>query len=328
MLSTHRLLLLALVAPFALVACGGGGGDDDDDPVIPEGTHHGYVVSKTSVLAVAPNQPNDPGFGLDLGSKTSSEPDGKIDNNLGFALAIISDLDEEGSLNVDTTLATAINEGSVIMLVDFQSKDFANSNAGFSTKFGINPNPPACSSDMTCGHHLMGGASFEVATDSPRDALVTGKLENGTFDGKGKLSLQITIGSTDPILIPLVRARVKVTSVSETSLKALVAGLISAEDFRTHVGGALQVSLGELQASVCTDPTSPPGCGCVGLAGELLKLLDSSPSDCQVSIDEILAFPGTAAFTSPDGCSKDTCSAADAISVGLNIEAVAATFPM
>jgi hypothetical protein len=328
MLLTPRLLLLALAAPLALVACGGGG-DDDEEIIIPEGTHHGYVVSKVSVVPAPPAQASDPGYGLDLGGRTSSNLDGRIDNNLGLALAIISGLDE--ALDVNATLDTAIKEGSVILLVDFQSKDFVNSNAGFSTKFGTNPNPPACSSatDMTCGGHLMGGASFQIAQGSPGNALVTGKLQNGVFDGgPGNLSLQITIGSTTPILIPLVRARVKVTSVSETSLKALVGGLITAADFRTNVGGALEVSLGELLASVCTDRDNPPGCGCIGLAGELIQLLDVNPSNCQVSVDEILAFPGTSAFTSPDVCSMDSCSAADAISVGLNIEAVAATFPM
>ena len=42
MLSTRRLLLVALAAPLTLVACGGGG--DDDEIVVPEGTHRGYAL--------------------------------------------------------------------------------------------------------------------------------------------------------------------------------------------------------------------------------------------------------------------------------------------
>jgi len=138
--SLRSLLLVALAAPLTLVACGGG--DDDDGPVTPEGTHHGYVVSKVAVVPASPHTPTDPGYGLDLGGKTSSELDGRIDNNLGFALTVLSGLNE--ALDVQVTLDTAVKEGGVILLVDFQSKDFANSNAGFGLKFGSDPNPAAC----------------------------------------------------------------------------------------------------------------------------------------------------------------------------------------
>jgi hypothetical protein len=330
MLSTYRLLLLALAAPLALVACGGG--DDDDEIIIPEGTHHGYVVSKVAVVPEPPHQASDPGYGLDLGSKTSANLDGRIDNNLGFALTILSGLNE--ALNVQATLDTAINEGGVILLADVQTKDFVNSNAGFGLKFGASPNPAPCNSDMTmCGLHLKGGASFQVAANSPNNALLGGKLANGAFEGgPGQLTLQITIGSTTPILLPLVRSRARVTSVSQTGLKALIGGMITAADLKTHVGGALELSVAGLLAGACTelDPPQPPKCGCVDLADTLMMLLDGdngTAKDCKISADEIIAFPATATFLSPDSCSMETCSAADAISVGLNIEAVAATFP-
>jgi hypothetical protein len=326
--SLRTLLLVALAAPLTLVACGGG--DDDDGPVTPEGTHHGYVVSKVAVVPASPHTPTDPGYGLDLGGKTSSELDGRIDNNLGFALTVLSGLNE--ALDVQATLDTAVNEGGVILLVDFQSKDFANSNAGFGLKFGSEPNPAACNPDLTCGHHLMGGASFKVASNSPNNALLGGKLVSGVFDGgPGQVSLQITIGSTTPILLPLIQARVKVTSVSDTGLKALVGGLITAADLKTHVGEALALSIKTLLQDSCTDLANPPGCGCTGLAMTIMGLLDGdtgTAKDCQISADEILANPATAAYTRPDVCSMSTCSAPDAVSVGLNIEAVKATFPM
>jgi hypothetical protein len=186
---------------------------------------------------------------------------------------------------------------------------------------------------MNCGLHLKGGASFQVATNSPSNALLGGKLANGAFDGgPGAISLQITIGNTTPIVLPLVRARVKVTSVSETSLKALVGGLITAEDLRIHVGGPLALSVASLVQDGCTDLASPPGCGCSGLAKTVMDLIDGdipgTTKDCMISGEEILANPATASYTTPDGCSMATCTAADAVSVALNIEAVAATFPL
>src|SRR6185503_5490727 len=201
MLSTHRLLIIALAAPLTLVACGGG---DDDGTVTPEGTHHGYVVSKASVIPVTPHMPTDPGYGLDLGSKTSAELDGRIDNQLGMALTILSSFSAD--LDVQGTVDEAISHGNIILLLDFQSKDFSNSNAGFTVKFGTSPTPPACTdaNDMTCGHHLTGTASFQVASNSPSNTLLAGKLTNGGFQGgPGDISLQIAIGTTDPILLPL-----------------------------------------------------------------------------------------------------------------------------
>jgi hypothetical protein len=329
MLPIRSLQIAALAVALILAACGGG--DDDDSMVTPEGTHHQYVVSKATAFPPAPTAPNSIGFGLDLGGKTSATLDGRIDNSLGKALQTLAGVD--AALDGQATLDAAINLGSVILLVDFQSKDFQNSNAGFAIKFGANPNPPACSSasDTTCGHHLMGGASFQLASNSPTGD-VTGKLANGVFDGgPGDLALQITIGSTTPILLPLVRARVKITSVSDTSLKALVAGLITAENLQKNVGGALETAVAALIAGACTATNSPPGCGCTGLAATVMTILDGdtgTAKDCKITGDEILANPATASDLKPDVCSMDTCSAPDAISVGMNIEAVAATFPM
>lgn len=329
MLPIRSLPVIALAVPLMLAACGGGD-DDDTGNVTPEGTHHQYVVSKATVIPAGSTSPASPGYGLDLGSKTSSNLDGRIDNNLATGLQILAGVND--ALNAQTTLNAAVAQGSVILLVDFQSKDFMNSNAGFAIKFGASPNPPACTdaNDMTCGHHLMGGASFQLATNSPSGD-VTGKLVNGVFDGgPGELSLEITIGSTTPILLPLVRARVKITSVSDTSLKAVVAGLITEADLQTNVGGALETAIAALIGGACTETNNPPGCGCSGLAATVMGLLDGDTGttrDCKITGAEILANPATATNTKPDICSMATCSAPDAISIGMNIEAVAATFP-
>lgn len=330
MLQIRSLLLAALVVPLVLVACGGGD-DDDEEIVVPEGTHHGYVVSKATVVPAPPHGPTDSGYGLDLGSKTSSKLDQRIDNNLGSALQILAGVN--AALDAQATLDTAVDQGGIILLVDFQSKDFTTSNAGFSVKFGTTPNPPACNGSV-CGQHLMGGASFQLASNSP-SGVVTGKLTNGAFKGgPGDLSLQITIGSTNPILLPLVHARVEVTSVSETSLKALVGGLITVQDLNTNVGGALEGTVAALLEQDCTalDPPYVAGCGCTSEVSMFIVTfldgdIDGHP-DCKITGAEILANPATISSTTPDGCSKDTCTAADAISIGLNIEAVAATFPM
>jgi hypothetical protein len=217
MLSTRLFLLAACAGSLSLIACGGGG----SDTITPEGTHHQYVVSKVSAVPQGGHTTAE--LGLDVGGPRSSVPDGRVDNKLGDVLLFLSSLNS--ALDVQATIDTAVTHGSVILLLDFQAKDFTNSNAGLTVKFGSTPNPPACNgqSDTTCGHHLMGGASFQVASGSPSDVSLAGKLEGGTFNGgPGELSLEIAIGTTDPIVLPLVHARAKATGLSATGMSALI----------------------------------------------------------------------------------------------------------
>jgi hypothetical protein len=53
---------------------------------------------------------------------------------------------------------------------------------------------------------------------------------------------------------------------------------------------------------------------------------DGTAPDCAISAQELLSNRATGTYTTPDSCSMDTCTAPDAVSVGLNIEAVSATF--
>ena len=47
---------------------------------------------------------------------------------------------------------------------------------------------------------------------------------------------------------------------------------------------------------------------------------------CGISGQELLSNRATGTYTTPDVCSMDTCTAPDAVSIGVNIEAVSATF--
>jgi hypothetical protein len=175
----------------------------------------------------------------------------------------------------------------------------------------------------------MGGASFQLASNSPADAALAGKLQGGTFNGgPGEISLAIAIGTTDPIVLPLVHARARATSISDTGISVIVGGLLSIDDLRSSVGEALQKSVTAYLAANCTNQT-PPGCGCSGLAGDVITLLDGStgtPADCKVSVDELLGNPVVGPLLSADSCSTNSCTAPDSISVGIKLDAVPATF--
>jgi len=330
MRQNRSIFFVACALPLSLVACGSSG---NDSPIIPEGTHYGYVVSKADTVPAAGHAAD---FGVDLGSKTSATLDGKVDNQLGEALSVLSSL----GFNVQGTVDTAISHGSIILLVDFQTKNFVNTNAaGLSVKFGTNPTPSACSSptDTTCGHHLDGTASFQIAADSPNDTALAGKIVNGTFtSAAGDVSLQLAIGTTTPIEFNLLHARAKATTISETGMSLIVGGLLTQSDLMTKIGPAIKASVDAILATNCTalNPMSAPKCGCAaGSTGEFIEgILDGdlpgTSKDCNISVEEILGYPVVAQLLTPDSCSKDSCSTADALSIGVKVQAVKATFPM
>lgn len=332
------LLAAACTLPFSLVACGGGddgssnNGDDDGGSgnVTPTGDHHQYVVNKATVISNPPEA-----ISLDFGSATSSKADGKVDNRLGKALSSLSSF-----FDIQGAITLAINDGSLNLLLDVQTTDFTNNTAGagFSVKFGENPMPAACTDPAdptTCGQQLKGGASFTVSADSPANASLAGTVTNGTFNaGPGNVGLQIAIGTTT-ISLSLVHARAKITGMTTDGISnIIVGGLVTVSDLNTQVGPAIKSAVDNILATDCTGTPKTPAnkCGCpAGGTGEkVINLLDGdlapADKDCVISVDEILKAPVIAAVLTPDSCSQDTCTAADSLSIGVQVQAVKATF--
>src|SRR5262245_35881969 len=97
-------LFAAAVLPLSLVACGG-----DDGPVVPEGMHYHYVGNQ--VLVPTTNTQSRE-YGLDLNK------DGQPDNQLGMVLSQLTGM----GFKIQDTIDTAIAQGGIILLVDFQTK--------------------------------------------------------------------------------------------------------------------------------------------------------------------------------------------------------------
>jgi hypothetical protein len=320
MSSKHSFFVAAACAvPLSLAACGS---SDDNSPTVPvpEGPHYGYVVSSASV-PVTDKQVTD--FGLDLGSMKSSKLDGSVDNKLGVLLSSLS-----SSVDIQGAITKAIDMGSIMLLIDFQTQDLANSTAaGFSVEIGATSTPPACTdaSDMTCRHHLDGHGVFTVAAGSP-DTLVAGKIVATAFTGgPGDVTLQIALGGATPITLHLLRARVQATISPTGIMNAKVGGVITQSDLTTQIGPAIQTQVATLLTQSCTPGAPPPGCGCTGTAAFLI-LFDTN-GDCQLSTDEILNAQAIKAETGPDVCTTDACTTPDGLSIGVEVQAVKAMFP-
>lgn len=324
--SKHSFHVAAACAlPLSFAACGS---SSDDKPIIPEGAHYGYVVSTASVPA---NSKQVIDFGLDLGSPTSSKPDGAPDNKLGKLLATLAG--PPVNINIQNTVTQAVDQGNILLLIDVQTKDLMNSSAaGFGVKIGTMPVPPACTdmNDTTCRHHLDGHGSFQIAASSPTDAVVAGKITSGAFTGgPGDISLQIALGTTTPINLDLMHARVQATLNSDGTLSATVGGLVTQDQLKTQIGPVLQTQIMSLITTECTGGTGPCNCPTNSTAALLLgDALNFDPDhNCMITVDELLNSSVVKSLLVPDSCSKDSCSTADSLSIGIQVQAVKATFP-
>ncbi|HUQ03578.1 MAG TPA: hypothetical protein VM261_13865 [Kofleriaceae bacterium] len=304
-------------------ACGGGGDDDGGETIDPTGTDHTFVAA---TLNLPENAAEAMTLGLDIDGKAN---DG-VDNQLGMVLGSI------GALAPDLDLQMAVDEqlaqGDIILLANLKAKELVNSGGvGFYVFLGDMPTPAACMSDtdMVCGRHLAGGASFASVMDT--DAALAGRIVNGKFTGgPGNVNLQIALGGGVPIDLPLQKARAELNSVSATGwTSGKIGGAISQEDIDTNVvpaiGNTVRTSFDETCATNTQGGTMANMCMCTaGETGETLRgLFDKMPYDCNITDAEVQMV--VSGFLTPD-IDLDGNGTNDALSLGIGVTAVAATF--
>jgi hypothetical protein len=313
-------LLAVALMPMSLVACGG-----DDGTVVPMGEHYHYVANAVFV-PTSNNQARE--YGLDL------DDDDIIDNQLGMVLSTLAGM----GFDIQTTLDTSVAEGSIILLADLQTPDFASTtNAGIQVFLGDMPMPAACNAGETynettktgCKHHLDGSGSFSIKAGSPTNASLGGKIIGGTFNGgPGNLSLQIALGGTEAINLDLIGARAKISGITDAAISTMIfAGAVTKDDIDNKVIPAIQKQLVPIIQRDCpgTDPNSTPSCMCMAdsTGKTILGLFDVAPTkDCMVSVEEIKNNSLIVSLLSPDV----TIDGKMALSLGIKATAVKATY--
>lgn len=308
-----RSLLLAALVPMSLVACGGSSGQPT-----PTGMHYHFVANKVFVPTSSTESRE---YGLDLNG------DGTVDNQLGATLAALK---SQGGFDVQSTIDKAVADGSIILLVDFQSNSFTSSaGAGIQVFLGNNPMPAPCngSADTVCGHHLDGTGSFGIDPNSPKNAALAGKIVGGVFNGgPGDLSLQIALGSgSSPIQLNLIGARARVSGISATGImSAILAGAVTKDDIDTKIIPAIPPQLEQVIMRDC-NMTSPPvaGCGCTAnsTGATIISFFDAN-KDCMVTTQELQMNSLVMSLLQPDV----TIDGKMALSVGIKATAVTGTY--
>jgi hypothetical protein len=316
-MSLRTTLLLLVTASLPLAACGGGSGGQPT----PEGTKYPLVVSSITVPATAAQATKD--YGLDI------DGDGKADNQLGQVLATL----KTQNIDVQSSVTTAVDDGTIVLLAEFQAKDFTSTSAaGMAIYLGdknmITPKPCDTATPPVCRKHLTGAGAFVVSAGSPKDALVSGPIVGGTFKGgPGKVSLQIALTQGQPALqLDLLGARASASGISADGItKGILAGAISKADLDGKVIPAIKDQLNSLITTTCTaQPKTPPGCGCPAnsTGAKVLTLFEAAPNDCVISKEEITSNSIIKSLLSADV----NVDGVEALSLGIGFSAVKGSF--
>ncbi len=305
---------------LGLIACGGGD-DDDGGTIDPTGTNNTFVVS---ALNLPENAAEAMMLGLDIDGKAN---DG-VDNQLGMVLGSIGALAPD--LDLQASVDEQVDQGSIILLANLLAKDLTNaSGVGLWVYLGDNPTPAACTdaNDMVCRRHLAGGATFSIASGSPTDAKLAGRIVNGKYTGgPGNVTLQIALAGGTPIDLPLQRARAEFNSVTAAGwTSGKIGGAISQADINTQVVPAIGDTVRTSFDETCDVGGTPPNCGCTaGETGETLRgLFDKTPNDCTITDAEVQAV--VSGFLTSD-IDLDGDGTNDALSLGIGVSAVAGTY--
>jgi hypothetical protein len=311
----RRILLASLLPTTLVAACS----DDGGGTVTASGPHHHYAVNKAFIPK---NSAEARMFGLDVDGKEG------VDNQLGMVLGTLAGQ----GFDIQTSIDTAINDGTINLLVNLQTSSYTSSGgAGLSVHLGDNPMPAPCTdpnTPSTCGQHLKGTGMFSIAAGSPDDAALTGKIVNGTFTGgPGNVHLQISLAGAT-VDLDLIGAKAQTSGMSDDKIDSgIVAGAVTQDDLNTKVIPAIQSSLAPLIERDCNAPTMPmgtPPCGCMdGSTGkQVISLFDTSPKDCMVTVDEIKNNGLIQSLLAPDV----SIDGKMALSIGLKVSTVKATY--
>lgn len=287
----------------------------DAPPDAPSATVHRWVVSEQRLPK---NNPEAAMYGLDLNG------DGAVDNALGSVFAALS----AQGFDVQGATDQAIARGGILLLGEATIGDGAPDAARFTTHAGANPQPTPCNGpgDLICRRHLQGTATFTLAPTSPRHQPLAGTFANGTLVA-GPGNLQIQIGGFlpgPPMVLELIGARVRLQSVTAGSFAgSVIAGALSQAEVDTKFIPAVHQNAVTQVMADCTN-TIPPDCGCAAnsTGRTYLNLFDTSPKNCQITVEEIRNNALIQSLLAPDV----TIEGQSALSFGFGVSAVRAAY--
>lgn len=293
-----------------------------DAPQPPEG-HYQYVFDQIFLPTTA-TLANQYSFNVD------SDPIGRPDNAFGQILSTIvasSDLDIQAGMNA------RIASGDVLDLADVEATSLvAADGVHLRTFLGEDADVPPNPAD-----NFSGTETFVIRADSPTDSDVAGVVTAGHFDlGPGELTIELVGFAGEPLVVPLIGARVAGDITADGIANGKLGGGIPEE----KLDEVIIPSLAEgLQASIDAECAgAPPNCCPPGSSGETLLDLFDENNDCTITLVELqdnslissLLAPDVDLLDSNNGnvFSPRTDGIKDSLSLGIGFTAVGANFAL
>ncbi len=237
---------------------------------------HHYIVSQqtfplSTTEAIA--------MGLDL------DGDDVTDNQFG---SVLSTFAAQG-FAPQMAANLALGRGDILLLAQLTADSFTDGPATFTLFTGANPTPMPCESSqgVSCGRHLDGNGTFEIAPTSAHDTPLAGTLVAGSMvSGAGRLRLEASFGET-PFTVNLIGARVRIATPSKTGISSgVIAGAIVESEVDNQLIPGLAASLDAVLQRDC--PGVPPSCGCVdGTSGKSLETTFDTNHDCNITATDL-----------------------------------------
>ncbi|HEY5923889.1 MAG TPA: hypothetical protein VIV11_19555 [Kofleriaceae bacterium] len=152
---------------------------------------------------------------------------------------------------------------------------------------GADPSPAPCvdATDVVCGLHLQGSATF-TALPSTNPPLL-GWRDDPTALGPGSLQVSLSLFG-EVMTLDLIGARARLDSVEMP--RGSIGGGLRRADVESKIVPAFVQALEQMLAMQCHD-REPPTCACTDTlvdADDWLRWFDIDPKDCTITSQEVL----------------------------------------
>lgn len=312
---TRRAILGCVLLPLA-AACGGGDPPTDTTDA-GLGPPVGFLVSRIVV-------PQTSAEAIQVGVEVDELPG--IDNQLGLLLSSLRTVGP--AIDIGGATTAAIDRGELLLLLELQTRSLASGPAALRVGAGLDPTPSPCAdvADTTCRRHLAGDGRCDLDPRAGVSTPLTGGITTGHFRGAGGIvRLSLAFPLVPPVLMTVRRAAAELDVSDGGITGGRLGGAIARNELAATFTPAMAASFAAQIARDCQPPRQPPSCGCLGGSAGLsaISLFDTD-GNCTVSTGEVDRVASGLFTTDID---LDADGLPDALSIGLGLEAVRATYP-
>lgn len=249
-----------------------------------DGAYYHYV-GDTLLVPTTPAEAQAYALNLD------GDPQGRPDNLLGQLLATLAGQDVSIQDNIDASIMA----GKLVILHSLRANSLTT-DASVSWQVFLGEDLASPPPDFS------GNGAFEIAADSPTDAVITGALAGGRFlGGPSVVTVKIALADNAPPLnLDLIGSRIEADMAPDgtTCSNARLGGAITQVDINTKVLPSVAMMM---NATVAADEGCPAAC-VSDSAKTILELFDTQPEggDGTITPEELIANNLISSILAPD----------------------------